>query len=190
MAQAANIWLLGALIATSAAAATPSSPPQQHSTPKPNADGPTLAGERFAAWALDHGRVYPTPAARHHASRTWAANEAWAAAANARNRGTSVTHTLSALGPFADLTETQFRERLGFKPRATAPEEDTETEEGEEENDGDGTGEKTRLEQAVAGASASAAARNVSLTASAAPSVDWVGAGAVGRAGQILLATS
>ena len=99
--HAALIWLLAALVASSTAAATPSSPPQQHSsTPEPDAGVSTQAGAdaRFAEWVLDHGRVYPTPAARDHASRTWAANEAWAVAANARNRGTAVTHILSALG--------------------------------------------------------------------------------------------
>lgn len=107
----------------------------------------------FELWAAAHGKRYASPEQRAGAERTWRANKAWAFA------NTAGTHTLSADGPFADLTHSEFRTEVLASRQA------------EYFSSSLSHGEERAEDAAVSSSSSSSALP---------PTADWVGAGAVG----------
>ena len=74
---------------------------------------PLLIGfANFAEWQQHHGRQYASPADEATAEATWRSNHAQVLAHNARAANGEVSYTVSMRGPFADLTNAQYREKI------------------------------------------------------------------------------
>ena len=63
----------------------------------------------FASWQQHHGRQYASPADAAAAEATWQSNYAQVLAHNARAANGEHSYTVSMRGPFADLTNEQYR---------------------------------------------------------------------------------
>ena len=74
---------------------------------------PLLVGfANFEAWKQHHGREYASPAHEAAAEAAWRSNQAQVLAHNARARVGQVSYTVSMRGPFADLTNEEYRAKM------------------------------------------------------------------------------
>ena len=72
----------------------------------------------FSAWRQHHAREYASAAAEAAARATWSANQEMVKLHNARASRGQETYRMSMRGPFADLTNAQYRARM-LRPTIT-----------------------------------------------------------------------